>query len=110
MFRGEGMVGLVRAFMLAGASRVVVSLWKVDDEATRTLMTEFYRRWNPKDGREPKGTAEALRAAQDFVRTHEIEVPDEEATKREGKPVTKRVRHWAHPYFWAAWVLWGLPS
>jgi tetratricopeptide (TPR) repeat protein len=40
--RGEGMVGLVRGFMSAGAARVVASLWKVDDEATALLMREFY--------------------------------------------------------------------
>jgi CHAT domain-containing protein len=40
--RGEGMVGLVRGFMSAGAARVVASLWKVDDAATAALMTEVY--------------------------------------------------------------------
>ena len=41
--RGEGLIGLTRGFMYAGAARVVVSLWSVDDEATARLMTEFYR-------------------------------------------------------------------
>ncbi|MBI4747753.1 MAG: CHAT domain-containing protein [Acidobacteria bacterium] len=41
--RGEGLVGLTRAFMYAGASRVVASLWKVDDKATAVFMKEFYR-------------------------------------------------------------------
>src|SRR5207244_8117426 len=36
--RGEGLVGMVRGFMYAGAPRVVASLWKVDDEATAELM------------------------------------------------------------------------
>ncbi len=84
MFRGEGMVGLVRAFMLAGSSRVLVSLWRVDDEATRALMTTFYERW--KSG---VPTAQALREAQESVKAQE---------------------KWRHPYFWAAWVLWGLPN
>ncbi len=41
--RGEGLVGIVRGFMYAGAARVVASLWKVDDEATAELMKRFYR-------------------------------------------------------------------
>ena len=41
--RGEGLVGIVRGFMYAGAKRVVASLWKVDDDATGELMSRFYR-------------------------------------------------------------------
>src|SRR5690606_36265727 len=39
---GEGVFGLQRSFMLAGAETVMISLWKVDDEATRDLMVRFY--------------------------------------------------------------------
>ena len=81
---GEGMTGLVRAFMFAGAPRVIASLWRVDDAATSALMKEFYARWAKN---EP--AAKALKAAQDFVR---------------GKP------EWSHPKFWAAWNLFGLPD
>jgi CHAT domain-containing protein len=84
----EGIVGLTRAFMMAGAPRVICSLWKVDDEATKALMVKFYELWNPKKG---KGlpAATALKQAQEFVRSHE---------------------KWKHPFYWAAWVLWGLPD
>jgi len=82
VYRGEGMVGLTRAFMFAGAPRVIVSLWKVDDAATRALMTKFYAQW-----KQGMGTAAALRAAQNHIRSQ---------------------RKWAHPEYWAAWVLWGL--
>jgi CHAT domain-containing protein len=41
--RGEGLIGLTRAFMYAGAPRVVASLWRVPDNATAELMTGFYR-------------------------------------------------------------------
>ena len=58
--RAEGLVGLTRSFLNAGASRVVVSLWKVDDEATAELMTRFYRGML-EQGLRP---AAALRAAQ----------------------------------------------
>ncbi len=80
--RGEGLVGLTRGFMYAGAARVVVSLWSVDDEATSELMAKFYSRMI-KDGLPP---ASALRAAQ--------------------LEMLKQSR-WQAPYFWAAFVLQG---
>ena len=80
--QGEGMVGLTRGFMYAGAQRVVVSLWSVDDEGTATLMSSFYQ------GMLQKGLtpAAALRAAQ-------LEL------WKESK--------WHSPYYWAAFTLQG---
>jgi tetratricopeptide (TPR) repeat protein len=83
VYRSEGVMGFTRAFLYAGAPRVIVSLWKVDDRATRALMTRFYELW--KGGEVP--AAEALRRAQEHVRAQ---------------------KGWEHPYFWAAWQLWGL--
>ena len=42
--RGEGVIGLTRAFMYAGAPTVGVSLWSVADKSTADLMTDFYKR------------------------------------------------------------------
>src|SRR5204863_5294886 len=42
--KGEGLVGLTRGFMYAGAARVVVSLWNVNDKGTADLMTKFYEK------------------------------------------------------------------
>lgn len=87
--RGEGVLGFTRAFMLAGTPRVIVSLWRVDDEATSYLMRELYARWRPPGGAAGLPLAKALREAQTAVR------------RRPG---------WQHPYYWAAWTLWGLPD
>ncbi len=80
--RGEGLVGMVRGFMYAGAERVVASLWKVDDEATGELMKVFYRNML-KEGSTP---AAAIRSAQ----------------------ITMwRQKQWQSPFYWAAFVLQG---
>ncbi len=60
--RGEGVIGLTRAFMYAGAPTVGVTLWSVADKSTADLMTDFYRRLlNPTPSAQP---AAALRDAQ----------------------------------------------
>lgn len=80
--RGEGLAGLTRGFMYAGAARVMASLWRVEDRATAELMTRFYRSLLA-DG---LGPAAALRAAQLAVRAE---------------------RRWRDPYHWAPFVLQG---
>jgi len=60
---GEGVMGLARAFHLAGARNVIASLWKVDDQATAALMRLFYHKlW-----KEQKPPIVALREAQLFL-------------------------------------------
>jgi CHAT domain-containing protein len=80
--RGEGLVGLTRGFMYAGAPRVVVSLWSVSDAATAELMTRFYRGML-KDGMRP---ARALQAAQVSM---------------------LKDKKYASPFYWAAFTLQG---
>jgi CHAT domain-containing protein/tetratricopeptide (TPR) repeat protein len=80
--KGEGLVGLTRGFMYAGARRVVVSLWNVNDKATADLMARFYRGML----REKKTPAAALRAAQ-------VEMSHQ--------------KQWQSPYYWAAFTLQG---
>jgi CHAT domain-containing protein len=80
--RGEGLIGLTRGFMYAGASSVVASLWKVDDSATAELMTHFYKAMF-EDNLPP---AAALRSA---------------------KEAMWRQKHWRSPHYWSAFVLQG---
>ncbi len=80
--KGEGIVGLTRGLMYAGARRVVVSSWNVSDQATAQLMTRFYQ-GILRDGNRP---AAALRAAQ-------IQMLGD--------------KRWRAPYFWAAFQLQG---
>ncbi|HEX4948697.1 MAG TPA: CHAT domain-containing tetratricopeptide repeat protein [Blastocatellia bacterium] len=79
---GEGMIGLTRGFMHAGAQRVLSSLWKVSDSTTADVMQRFYRALL-KQGKSP---AAALRATQLEMRQQQ---------------------QWQAPYYWAAFALQG---
>lgn len=64
---GDGVFGLQRAFKMAGAKTIIMSLWKVDDHATQLLMSEFYKNWVASKGKLSK--REAFRKAQNEVRS-----------------------------------------
>ncbi len=83
-YRADGPLGFTRAFLQAGAQRVLVCPWKVDDLAARELMTSFYRHWKP-----GVAASKALRSAQNELR---------------------RQARWSDPFFWAGWQLWGVPD
>ena len=72
------MIGMLRAWMFAGAPSVVVSLWKIDDRSTSELMAEFYKNLKT------MGRAEALQQAQ-----------------------LTMMKKYENPYYWGAFVLYG---
>jgi CHAT domain-containing protein/Tfp pilus assembly protein PilF len=79
---GEGLVGVTRGFMYAGASRVMASLWRVDDQATAELMNRVYigmmkYKQNP---------AAAMREAQLWMR---------------------KQKRWQSPYYWSGFIIQG---
>lgn len=80
--RGEGLMGMTRGFMYAGATAVAASLWKVDDEATAELMKGFY------EGMFRKGLTPA-------------------AALRESQLAMWRQKRWHAPYYWAAFIIQG---
>jgi CHAT domain-containing protein len=79
---GEGVFGLRRAFVLAGGKTLVMSLWKVPNEATRELMEDFYGRLLAGQGR-----TESLREAQ----------------------LAMKAKH-PEPFYWGAFICQGDPS
>jgi tetratricopeptide (TPR) repeat protein/CHAT domain-containing protein len=79
---GEGVFGLRRAFAVAGAKRLVMSLWKVPDDQTQELMIDFYQRIL-----RGEGCAEALRQAQQAIRAR-----------------------YSDPYYWGAFICQGDPG
>ncbi|MEQ1584871.1 MAG: CHAT domain-containing protein [Cyclobacteriaceae bacterium] len=75
---GEGVYGLQRAIMVAGANNLLMSLWKVDDEATAFLMTSFYSVW------EGQNNPDEFREIQIAMR-----------------------KKYPHPFYWGAFVMLG---
>jgi CHAT domain-containing protein/Tfp pilus assembly protein PilF len=103
---GEGLLGLQRAFAVAGCRSVLASLWKVDDQATQALMAAFYRTWWGKKG---ISCALALRQAQLAMLRDGIEGMAREGSRgevREPLPARDK-RKRLPPFFWAAFVLSG---
>jgi CHAT domain-containing protein/Tfp pilus assembly protein PilF len=77
---GEGVYGLQRAFLVAGADALIMSLWKVDDAATQALMTNFYTNW--------------------------IKVRDKQKAFKQAQ-LQLMTKH-KDPYYWGAFVMMGM--
>ena len=125
---GEGFVGFAQALLLAGSRSVCLSLWEADDMATALLMTRFYQNLlGERAGlKGPLGKAAALAEAKAWLRR----LPRSEASPYLAKlsqgvvcgkerPLNPCVREtaaekdappYAHPYYWAAFVLVGDPD
>jgi len=78
----EGLIGLTRGFMYAGAKRVVASLWSVSDSATSELMAQFYNGI----------LKQQMRPA---------------ASLRDAQVKMLKQRRWSSPYYWAAFQIQG---
>jgi CHAT domain-containing protein len=76
---GEGVFGLQRGFKKAGVNSILMSLWKVDDDATQTLMVEFYKNFLNGETK-----AKSLLKAQRYVRSQP---------------------GWKDPEYWAGFIL-----
>jgi CHAT domain-containing protein len=128
---GESYIGFPQALLLAGSRSVCVSLWKVNDTATALLMTRFYENLlGSRQGlKGPLPRAEALREAKEWlrglnhaeaVRLAALATQGVERGPRPPRPPTPKGqkakvgdgtdRPYAHPYYWAAFVLIGDPS
>jgi CHAT domain-containing protein len=99
---GEGLLGIQRAFQVAGARATIATLWKVNDETTRRIMEEFYRRYLATDAQQRMSALESLRAAQLWALNNPDLVP-RGADAPDDAPATGRLP----PKFWAAFTLSG---
>ncbi|NIR47890.1 CHAT domain-containing protein [candidate division KSB1 bacterium] len=89
LFRGEGIVGMQRAFMIAGANSVIANLWQIDDKMAKRLTLAFFNNWLNKK----LNKVEALRRAQlETIRALE------KSAIHESIP---------HPFYWASATLTG---
>jgi len=128
---GDGLLGFAQAFLMAGSRSVCLTLWQVDDTATALLMDRFYRNLLGKrpDGAKPLAKVAALREAKSWLRTLTAgealerlgtltqgvvrgERPAREEMQAVPKPkdAGKDYRPYAHPRYWAAFILIGDPE
>lgn len=85
IMKGEGIVGLTRAFLYSGAANLLVSLWKVSDNSTSQMMVEFYRQMLLKENSELNYAALLQKAKQILILD----------------------KNYSRPYYWAPFILIG---
>ncbi|MBN8704829.1 MAG: CHAT domain-containing protein [Bacteroidetes bacterium] len=100
--RGEGVLGLQRAFLYAGASSVVVSLWGVSDKSTAILMSDFYDEVIDQD---PKWYNKLI----NFItfRTKNYQPASKAKAMREAKTAMINSPEYSHPFNWAPFIIIG---
>lgn len=126
---GDGLLGFAQAFLSAGCRSVCLTLWQVDDTATALLMDRFYQNLTGRrePGAKPMGKADALHEAKAWLRNLTVkeaeerlgaltdgvvrgERPAREVVNPVPKANDKGARPYAHPRYWAAFVLVGDPD
>jgi len=106
-FQGEGLMGMGRAFMVAGSKQVVVSLWPVSSLATKELMIRFYKELT-KNGDAVAAMTEAQRQVRNLDKEESARI--ERAIKivpgaKQPSAQGKQFEGFANPYYWAPFVV-----
>lgn len=107
---GEGVYGLQRAFKVAGAKSIMMSLWKVDDEATQELMGSFYKNWlSPTQPHRGGGANTKALAVKGPPSTTADKSGDLGGRKRAAFLAAQKElkAKYTNPYYWGAFVLVG---
>lgn len=100
---GQGIYGLRRALVLAGSETQIISLWKVSDRATQTLMASYYKRLQAGEGR-----IAAMRAVQlEMLRGTVSAVAKKDGTRDTSDVGEKFGLNYRHPFYWAAFIASG---
>ena len=113
--RGEGLIGLTRAFHYAGARTVLASLWKVSDRSTAPLMAAFYRELKSGTAKDEALRRAQLRLIRGELSTEELSDPPASLFARLSRLFSRSRRGEAdaeailtpHPFHWAGFQLYG---
>ena len=120
VFSGEGddLSGVAHGFLAAGAKRLVASIWRVHDQATRDWMATFYREMalaRPAEGDHPTLASTAPPEARLMVSGERDRASETVSLEPSGHDVGEMLRRacvqtremWDHPFFWGAFCLYG---